>query len=526
MEAQVARLENPFAAATERFDELLAELSAKEQMRMTHSEAETLINTAGTEVMRLLLQGHVDLRARGEIAGRQLVGADGVTRTQIRVHQRGLMSIFGEVEVARLGYCADGAQSLHPLDAQLNLPLELYSLGVRRRCSEEAARGSFDGAVDALLRSTGARVPKRQLEQVVVRASKDFDGFYEDRRASGAAASLPAGPLLVITTDGKGISMRKEALREATRKAAEQRRPKLGKRLSKGEKRHRKRMSMVASVYTLERFARRPEDIVGELDRRRVVAIRRPRPQSKRVWASVEKPAEDVIAEAFAEAIGRDPEHEKRWVVLVDGNEPQIDHMLRFEKEHCLDLTIVVDLMHVLGYLWKAAWVFHAEGTREAETWVTERLLQVLRGRSSEVAGGIRRSATLRGISAKKRAPADECADYLIKYRVFLRYDEYLADGLPIATGVIEGACRHLVEDRLGLTGAHWGVEGAEAVLKLRALRSSGDFDDYWNFHEKHELERNHRALYANGALPDNGRATRRETSKGRNLRLIPGLSS
>ena len=127
----------------------------------------------------------------------------------------------------------------------------------------------------------------------------------------------------------------------------------------------------------------------------------------------------------------------------------------------------------------------------------------ILSGHSSTVAAGLRRSATLRQLSSKQREPIDRCANYLLKYRDFLHYDTYLAAGFPIATGVIEGACRHLVKDRMELTGARWSTDGAEAVLRLRALRASGDFDSYWSFHLDQELQRIHTSRYANQTIPE-----------------------
>jgi len=126
----------------------------------------------------------------------------------------------------------------------------------------------------------------------------------------------------------------------------------------------------------------------------------------------------------------------------------------------------------------------------------------------SDVAADIRRSATLRRLRSAKRKAADKCANYLLKYAAYLHYDEYLRDGLPIASGVIEGACRHLVNDRLGITGAHWSLAGAEAVLRLRALRASGDLEAYWAFHERREYERNHAERYqADVPLPHSPKA-------------------
>jgi hypothetical protein len=133
---------------------------------------------------------------------------------------------------------------------------------------------------------------------------------------------------------------------------------------------------------------------------------------------------------------------------------------------------------------------------------VFERQLEVLRGNCSQVAKGIRRTATCRALSLDERKAADKCANYLLKYKQFMQYDQYLASGMPIATGVIEGACRYLVKDRMDITGARWGLPGAEAILKLRALRVSGDLEEYWAFHQEQELKRNHLHLYANNEVP------------------------
>lgn len=169
------------------------------------------------------------------------------------------------------------------------------------------------------------------------------------------------------------------------------------------------------------------------------------------------------------------PKHRKQWVALVDGNETQLGLLLCAAESYGVELVIILDLIQVLEYLWKAARALHGADEAAAETWVRERMLEILRGRSSVVAAGMTRSATLRRMSVKAREPIDRCANYLIKYREFLRYDEYLAKGYPLATGVIEGTCRYLVKDRMEITGARWSLEGVEAVLQLRSLRASGD---------------------------------------------------
>ena len=220
------------------------------------------------------------------------------------------------------------------------------------------------------------------------------------------------------------------------------------------------------------------------------------------MWASLIKTPEMVLRQAFEEGLKRDPQKQKSWVALSDGNKKQLRLFRELAREYGIALTIVLDIIHVLEYLWKATTEFNKEGTPQAEQWVDERFLEVLRGRSSEVAAGIRRSATKRGLKKPQRKAADKCASYLLKYRRYMRYSEYLDRGLPIATGVIEGACRYLVKDRMDITGARWGLDRAEAVLRLRALRASGDFEPYWAFHEQCEYQRNHVALYADGEVP------------------------
>lgn len=498
IQSQSANKENPFTAAQTAFSSLVRELSSTESAALTHSEVESLIDSDGREILRLVFQGYLDLQGPG-LALEPVANSNDTPLTHERLRSRALESLFGTVHLCRLGYSARDEQTLYPLDADLNLPRERYSLGVRRRVVEEVVRGSFDEAGEALSRSTGAKVPKRQLGELTQRAAVDFDEFY----SLGSVAELAekqTGSLLVLTVDGKGVQMRKEHLREATRKQADKHQHRLTSKLSRGEKRGRKRMATVTAVYTIEPYERTAEAIVNGLFQRiRAVHTERPRPENKRLWATLEKSSEQAIDEMFQEAHRRDPKRRKTWLVLVDGHEPQLEAVKRQARKHRASLTIVLDIMHVLHYLWQASHAFNDEGSEQSEVWVAERLQNILEGKAGLVAGGMRRSATLRGLKGAERDAVDECAHYLLKYKSYLRYDEYLAEGYPIATGVIEGGCRHLINDRLDRTGARWSLQGAEAVLKLRSLRASGDLDEYWNFHEQAEYLRSHVQRYAVG---------------------------
>jgi hypothetical protein len=511
-ESSVDRFE--VAAAT--YTALVGRLKGDETAVMSLGDLETFLDKEGREVLRQLLQAHLDRRAEAK-ATTPVVGADGVERTHHRHGERKLETLVGAVDLERDGHGARGSETLFPLDEALNLPPEKFSFGIRRRAAEEAAKGSYDEVVSVLSKYTGAEVGKRQVEELVLRAAQDFDSFYFARRLEWQKEAAASGPILVLTFDGKGVAMRHEDLRPATKAAAGRRNRKLEKRLSKGEKRNTKRMSEVAAVYTVAPFIRDAGHVVDDLRPGDVPRPKRPKPEGKRVWASVEKEPEEVIEAAFCDAGSRDPKRTKKWVVLVDGNPDQLALVKAAAKEHKRKVTIVLDVIHVLEYLWKAAYVFHADGTPEAEEWVTERLVWLLCGEAGQVVASIRRSATKRGLTAKERKPADTCANYIDKHKAFLGYDVCLAAGFPIATGVIEGACRHLVRDRMDITGARWSLQGAEAILRLRSLKASHDLDAYWLHHEKLELARNHQARFANGEPP----ALTRPSSRRPSLRVV-----
>jgi hypothetical protein len=497
--AELSPLEPVYDQARNNFEHIVGYLDSEEASSMTHSDLERELEKKGRELRRILLQEHLDNRSPGQCE-QPVTDSDGIDRCRVRLQERKLETVFGTVSVERAGYGKKGAESLHPLDAELNLPGERYSLELRRRVAEEAAKNSYDETLESIGKTTGGHVPKRQIEELVMRAAQDFDAFYEMRQRQPAVGEQNRS-IMAISVDGKGVVMRRQDLREQTRKAAMKREHKMGTRLSKGEKKNAKRMATVATVYTIAPFVRQPEDLVAKNNSDRATPPR-PRAEQKRVWASLEKAPKEVIEEAFKEASSRDPAHKKVWVALVDGNKHQIRILRRVAKDKGLDLTIIVDIIHVIEYLWDAGRAFYPETGEDLESWVRVRLLEILRGKAGYVAGGMRRSATRRYLLSAERKPVDTCANYLLTYAPYLKYNHYLDQGFPIATGVIEGACRHLVKDRMEVTGARWSLIGAEAVLRLRALRSSHDFDEYWDFHEKREYERNHRSLYADGIVP------------------------
>lgn len=489
--------EDAFGASRARFDEVCLFMGGDQAMGLTHGELEARLAVDVRELVRGLLQDHLDLRAEREQRLDEVLDGNGVSRGAVEAgHGRPLETIFGTVTVTRLAYRRRGEENLYPGDAALNLPEEVHSHGLRQLAAVESTRGSFEDARDAIGRTTGVSVGKRQVEDLTRRAAVDFEAFYE--QASRVADD--DHDILVVSVDGKGIVMRPDALRPATAKAAAEATSKLKTRLSKGEKRNRKRIAEVGAVYEAAPVPRVPSDIIGA--KRDADKVEGPKAKNKWLVASVADDASQVISAVFEEACRRDPAHTRTWVALVDGANHQIDCIEAEAAGRAIEISIVVDFVHVLEYLWSSAWSFFAEGDPAAEEWVAEKATAVLEGKASTVAASIRRKATCLGLDARIRENADTCADYLLAKQDYLDYPRALEEGWPIATGVIEGAVRHLVKDRMDLTGARWGLEGAEAVLKLRALRSNGDLDRYFKFHLAREHQRVHEARYAYATIP------------------------
>jgi hypothetical protein len=211
-------------------------------------------------------------------------------------------------------------------------------------------------------------------------------------------------------------------------------------------------MAEVATVYSIDTWPRTIGDVLHGVHDNQEMAQRRPRPVNKRVWASIVHAPQRVIQDAFDEAMRRDPELRRRWVVLVDGNKDQLDRIKQAARITGVKITIVLDIVHVLEYLWRAAYAFHPDGTKEAQEWVECRLLALLSGRSGgEIAKGLRAMIKTHHLDEKATERVEATATYLTNNTRLMHYDRALAEGLPISTGVIEGACRYLVQDRMAV---------------------------------------------------------------------------
>ena len=339
-----------------------------------------------------------------------------------------------------------------------------------------AVQNPFLESVQTIADLTGVAVSKRSLEEILPDATQDFDAFYRHRSPAPATGSI-----LVAAVDCKGIPMVKPGRAQPTMRPAS----------AKGPRSNKKRMATVAAVFTRAPWVRTPQQVIESLfrscPRTPGDGPTPPRPENKRVWASLLKGKTAVIQEVAEEMDRRDPSGSKTRVALTDG-----ERALQIRVDQTLRVTLILDLIHVLEKLWKAAYVFHAEGSLEADLWVLNRTLRILFGDVGQVVKGIRQSITKRGLSGAKRKTLEGVAGYLYRNRTRMRYDQYLANGWPIASGPVEGACKNLIKDRMERSGMRWTEQMAEAIVQLRAIYLSGDFDRYWEFH----IEQDQRRLY------------------------------
>ncbi len=411
---------------------------------------------------------------------------DGQTCERLpQLHSRRYVSIFGAFTLARTVYGSREGQKIPfvPLDNRLQLPESVFSYVLQDWDQGLCVEQAFGQAQCTVARLLNLKQSVDSLEQMNVQMAEPVTDFRENRPRPDPATE---GPLLVTSGDGKGIVMRRSA--EDPAPAAHR---------TKGQKASQKRMATVGTAYTVDRHVRTPEEVVATLFRDGPKPLPRPQPAHKRVWASLPQEDEEGVVQSsldivydwlLNEVAERNPGLAKEMVHLGDGQES----LWQARKEHLPDrnLTDILDLLHVTPRLWQAAHVFYPEGSDEAEAFARARILRVLRGEVAGVVQGLRRMGSQRGLKGSKKKTLGQVCAYLLKNRERLRYDEYLAKGYPIASGVIEGACRHLVKDRLERAGMHWTPAGAQAMLDVRSTYVNGDWEEYQSYRIHRETQR------------------------------------
>jgi len=427
-----------------------------------------------------MLESYVAAQGTGDLGPTVTFKGRALRRLE-RLHDRRYVSVFGELTISRAVYGTRETQKheLVPLDARLGLPEGDFSHLLQEWDQAFCVQGSYDASRRTVERVLGLGQSVRSLEQMNVAMARGVESF---RNAQPTPPPEEEGSLLVLTADGKGVPMRRE--RDET--------PVRGRRKN-GEKANKKRMACVGAVYTIEPFRRTADEVVDEVLREKCRPDR-PTPQHKRMRAELTREIEgqevngkERIFSWFAEQVGaRSPDGDKPVVCVMDGERALWKLLMKYLPQ----VVCILDLFHVLERLWQAAHCFHAEGSVAAKEFVTERLRRILLGEVGYVIGGLKQMATKHKLRGARKRQLLTAVGYLQRNRDMMRYDEYLAAGYPIGSGVAEGACRHLVKDRLELTGMRWRTAGAQAMLGLRAVYLNDDWDAFQRQRVKQERRR------------------------------------
>lgn len=450
------------------------------------------------EMGRQLFGAFLEAVGKGDLGSEvTLMGPDSAgTRVLKRFaeeHRRRLLTVFGEFMLSRCVYGRGERKAIEfaPTDQRLQLPESEVSYLLQEWDQLLGINQSF-GAVREVIQSVlRIRQSVDTLQRVSLQMAAPAESFREQQPAPDAQAE---GELLIVTEDNKGIPIVRpvDVLPP-------------GAHLTKGQKKNKKRFATVGCVYSVDRYVRTPEELVATLfrdvDRPTVTA---PPSKYRRYWARMTRDevnangeVEEIngqrdVFEQLQKDISQRRKPGQKLVNLSDGQ-----HSLETDRQKYLPLdnnTVdVLDLMHVIPRLWQAAHLFHKEGSDKATEFVRHRLLQVLQGKAKPVITDLRRLGSRKQLQGTKKKKLKLLTTFLETNLHRTQYDEYLAAGYPIATGVIEGACRHIVKDRMERTGMRWKIPGAQAVLELRTIHTNGDWESFQQFRIKSETKRLYR---------------------------------
>jgi hypothetical protein len=437
---------------------------------------------AGNRAMQALFDSH----GSGDLGpSLTLPNGDKVSRLD-KLHTRHYVSIFGRFDLQRVAYDTRESQAIAfvPLDNRLQLPESDFSYLLQDWDQELAVEQAFGKVNQTIERMLRLKQHTDSLENMNRQMAQDTAAFRESLPAPPATEE---GQILVVTADGKGVVIRGQAT------------PTLcGGERPVASRVNGKRRATVGAVYSIDPYVRGPEEVVAALFRdANYTPPPRPQPCGKRVWASLpqgegkEHSSMDMVFDWLLwEYVLRNPDSRRPTVYLCDGQETLWQACHEYLPDQ--NATEILDLLHVTPRLWQAAKLFCGEKSPQVVPFVRQRLTQVLQGKVATVVRGLRRLATEQKLSAAKRKVLRRICRYLHKNRQRMRYDEYLSKGYPIASGVIEGACRHVVKDRMERAGMHWTVVGAQAMLDVRSVSVSGQ----WQAFQQQRIERATERLY------------------------------
>jgi hypothetical protein len=463
------------------FQELVEYVTNAESQTRTAYEVElTLFRrllALGAELLRLFFVQRAKTRPSEPV-----YAADGMNLKYQGLHPTTYFSVFGKVRFRIHYFYAPGHEGICPLDAELSLPARCYSDLLRDWAEYCITDESYDESIRVLKRILGLCISKLALEMGLQQDAVDVQAFYEQKAAPPLESE---GSILVVQADGKGVPMvRTEPAKQAARRG-------------KGQKRTKKKEAVVTAIYTIAPYNRSPHEVVkgllrdlaGEQETEQTTSSQpqRPTPVGKEVRATLY--GKDIAFERLVKRVAqREGPHIQHRVALTDGAEPLQDRVC----DELAHFTLTLDIIHASEYLWNAANAWMGETHPNRVTWVGEQLLEILSGRTTTVIQTLENLTQLASLSTSQLETLNTTIGYYQRNLPYMRYDQNLALGWPIGTGAVEGACGHLVQDRMERSGMRWTKQGAQAVLDLRSVRVNDDWDDYQLFRRR----RQHQRLY------------------------------
>lgn len=392
-------------------------------------------------------------------------------------------SIFGKLTIARHYFYTTDVGGQCPLDAALSLPPHCYSDLLREWSGYDATDGAYRETASTIERILGLSLSVAALESSVQEDACDVAAFYDQPPTRDPAT--PLGTIVVAQADGKGVPLVQPPA--ATTPV----------RLGKGQKRTKKKEAIVTALYTIAAYVRTPQDVLAALLHESAPHQReaRPRPIDKELRATLEGKAAAVSKLAQRAALREGP-HLRDRVALTDGAEALQEQMLT----HLPSYTLVLDIIHASEYLWDAANTLLGETAPQRLAWVRQHLEQILSGQTPLVIAALEALTEAPERTSTQVQVLRKTIGYYQRNLPYMQYDVYLRRGWPIGTGVVEGACGHVVKDRMEQAGMRWTVDGAQAMLDLRSVRINGDWEAYWQFHRQQQ----HQRLYGTSqAVPE-----------------------
>jgi hypothetical protein len=412
--------------------------------------------------------------------------------------KRNYYSIFGKLPLWRPYFYKSGVGESSPLDEELSLGDDSYSDLVRELAEYLGVDVTYKKVRHFWSRLLGQALSTQAIKTMIAKDAADVQAYYEQKPMPDINSEAT---ILVVQADGKGVPMvSEEAVVSKTR-------------LGKGEKRSKKKEAIVTSNYTIGPNLCTPEAVVASFFHQESTSTSpsqsRSRPQNKHTWATLDG-KDAALSRLATQTAKRDGAHTQHRVALTDGCEAL---QKRVEK-YLPDFTLVLDFVHASEYLWKAANALYGEQSDKRDPWVEQQSLQTLSGQTKLVIAELERLAEKPRWSQAKRKALTSAANYFRRNQPYMQYDDYLAKGWPIASGVIEGACRHFVKDRCELSGMRWTKEGAENLLHLRAVAENDNWDDYHQFRKQQRHQRLYGSPYSEPRGPEQQALTQTDSDK------------